>query len=55
MGRLRPGGLKLTSPSGGVLMNATDITVRGTSHVEIKAAGRLDLTGSDVKINDGTP
>jgi len=48
-------GVKLTSPGGRVDLTASKITVHGTADVEVRAAGRLDLRGSQVRTNDGSP
>lgn len=48
-------GVRMSSPGGGVDLTANKITVHGTANVEVKAAGRLDLRGSQVQINDGSP
>jgi hypothetical protein len=48
-------GVKLSSPGGGIDLTAAKVTVRGTVDVDVKAAGRLTLRGSDVRIEDGTP
>jgi hypothetical protein len=48
-------GVRMTSPGGGVELTANKVTVRGTSDVDVKAAGKLTLKGADVQTQDGTP